>query len=278
MNHHTVSRHTGRRHAVRLRRVVVLAHLALIASLVSCGPSRDPGADARSGLPDWRGIWIAERGIDVGISGFTDSAGQGDGALPALVDPAGPWSDAGRQRLGAMMAASTARKAPGWGYPMMMIGAAPLQFVVTPEETLIVNIYQEVRHIYTDGRSHPREEDRWVTTWGDSIGRWDGGTLVIDTIAVREPPKFFQLSPPFTDAARYTERLWMTAPDRIDAEITVEDPVTLTRPWTVKTFYQRAPNLDRLIHDAFDNDRSEVDGKTFTIAPPAPGASGTPRP
>jgi hypothetical protein len=246
----------------------ILALSAVVAGLASCHTPADSRSEAFARLPDWRGIWISERGMHTGISGFTDESGQRDPRPLALLDPGAPWTDAGRARIAAMMAGSAARKAQGWGYPMMMIGPAPLQFLITPEETVIVNIYQEIRHIYTDGRQHPKEEDRWVTTWGDSIGRWEGDALVIDTISVREPMKFFQMTPPFSDQAHYTERLRLSAPDRIDTEITVVDPASLTRPWTVKTFYQRTPNLDRLIHDAFDNDRSEVDGDAFTIAPP----------
>jgi hypothetical protein len=253
---------------MKFRTLVVLLPLSLAAGLLACTAPVDPRAAAFANLPDWRGIWVSERGVNTGISGFTDELGQRDATPLPLLDPAGPWTDAGRERMRTMQAGSTARKAPGWGYPMMMIGPAPLQFIITPEETLIVNIYQEVRHIYTDGRAHPKEEDRWVTTWGDSVGRWEGDTLVVDTISVREPVKFFQMVPPFTDGAHYTERLRMTAPDRIDTEITVEDPLTLSRPLTVRTFYTRTPNLDRLVHDAFDNDRSEVEGNAFTIAPP----------
>ena len=246
----------------------VLTVLAVVAGLASCQAPADSRSAIFASLPDWRGVWVSERGARTGISGFTDESGQRDPRPLVLIDPGGPWTDAARERTAAMVAGSTARKAPGWGYPMMMIGPAPLQFLITPEETMVVNIYQEIRHIYTDGRQHPKEEDRWATTWGDSIGKWEGDTLVIDTISVREPMKFFQMTPPFTDQAHYTERLRLSAPDRIDTEITVVDPASLTRPWTVRTFYQRTPNLDRLIHDAFDNDRSEVEGDAFTIAPP----------
>jgi hypothetical protein len=127
-----------------------------------------------------------------------------------------------------------------------------------------------VRHIYTDGREHPSEQDRWATTWGDSIGHWEGDTLVIDTLSVREPSKFFQAGPPFSEQARYRERLRLTAPGRIEGEITVEDPQTLTKSWTYNAVYLRTPNIDRLVQDTFDNDRSEVENGAFVILPPKP--------
>jgi len=50
--------------------------------------------------------------------------------------------------------------------------------------------------------------------------------------------------------------------------MTIVDPVTLARPWVIELVYVRATGLDRLIHDDYDNDRSEVEGETFTIVPP----------
>jgi hypothetical protein len=157
------------------------------------------------------------------------------------------------------------RKAEGWGYPMMMNSSAPMQFMITPDETLIVNMYREVRHIYTDGRELPAEADRWATTWGDSVGRWEGDTLVIDTVSVRDPLRFFFFAPPLSEQAQYVERLRKTGPDRIEMQMTVEDSVTLTAPWTINLAYIRAPQLDRLIHDDFDNDRTGIENGVFTI-------------
>jgi hypothetical protein len=56
----------------------------------------------------------------------------------------------------------------------------------------------------------------------------------------------------------------------MESEFTIEDPETLTGPWRFKLVYVRQPGLDRLIHEAFENDRIAVDadGKSLTIAPP----------
>ena len=70
-------------------------------------------------------------------------------------------------------------------------------------------------------------------------------------------------------AAGNTERLRLVSPDRIEGEMTIEDPVTLTRPWVVKLTYKRAEGFDRLIHDSFFNDRTGFDGDFYTIKPSA---------
>lgn len=260
------------------------ALLVAMLALVACAKQApvDPRAQAFSALPRWDGYWASATMVPE-ISGFDKmildgkltapgpAALEGLGRIYPLAGIAAPWNDATRAKFFAMLGSMNNRKSDGWGYPMMMGGPAAMQFLITPEETLIVNMYREVRHIHTDGRALPAEEDRWPTTWGESVGRWEGDTLVIETTSVRSPPVFFQLAPPLSENARYVERLRRTAPDRIESEITIEDPDTLTAPWKATVVYVRQGSMDRLVHDSFANDRSELDGDTFTIAPAMTG-------
>ena len=212
-------------------------------------------------IPDWRGIWIAE-GLTADISGFPPPGAR----WYKLLGDEAPWNEEGRRRFQAMVSNQATLKADGWGYPMMMDSAAPLQFIITPDETLIVNVYRDVRQIPTDGRPMPAAADRWPTTWGTSVGRWEDGELVVETVSVRQPTRYFFSSPPLSESARYVERLRKTGPDRIEAVMTIEDPVTLTEPWVIELSYVPSGS-DRLILDDYANDRSEVAGDTFTIVP-----------
>ncbi len=249
---------------MKSRRFAMTALLCAVAALVSCSKPVNPRAEAFAKLPDWKGIWISE-GHTADISGL---GGINGNAPFNLVNPQAPWNDEGRAKLMVMLQNTGKHKADGWGFPMMMESYAPLQFVIAPDATVIINSYHEVRVVYTDGRAHPKAEDRWPTTWGDSVGHWEADTLIIDTVSVRDPTKFMFFAPTLSDDAHYVERLRMSAPDRIESEITVEDPVNLTAPMVAKVAYVRTPNLDRLVYDAFDNDRSELEGDAFTIAPP----------
>jgi hypothetical protein len=242
--------------------------LCLCAALLSCS-SRDPRVESFARLPDWRGIWIAEDFDNTGISGYPDE-GQ-PGWKMQLGGAKAPWTPAAAEKLKTVMpqllAADATRKASGWGYPGMMDGAPPMQFLITPEETLILNFYREVRHVYTDGRGHPAEQDRWPTPWGDSVGHWEGDTLVIDTVSVKRPG-LLPVPPLLSEQAHYVERLRKTAPDRIEAQMTIEDPGVLATPWVITVVYRRTKTVDRLIHDTFDNDRTQIDSSGMTIAPP----------
>lgn len=236
-------------------------------------------------VPDWPGVWFpGEAAAD--ISGFGPLPAVEETIPPAMMDKIPvplvggdvPWTAEGRRRVADMWANFAGRKSQGWGYPMMMAGNAPLEFLIAPGETLIINQYRDVRHIYTDGRPLPASEDRWPTVWGESVGHWEGDMLVIETVSVRDPVSYFFYSPPFSTSARYTERYRMTGPSRIEGEMTIEDPVTLERPWTVKLSFSRADGLDRLVHDDFTNDRSESENGGFSIRPPndAAGKTGPP--
>ncbi len=248
--------------------------LIALLGLPACTPHDSAPPNPRVGkfaqLPDWKGIWVAE-GMDTDVSGYP--AENGPGWNMQLLGRSAPWNAATAQKIAVslpkMLAADATRRAAGWGYPAMMDGPPPLQFLITPEETLVVNMYRDLRHVYTDGRSHPAAQDLWPTPWGDSVGHWEGDTLVIDTVAVKRPNVMQFLPPMLTEKAHYVERLRKSGPDRIELELTIEDPDTLARPWVIHVAYQRASSIDRLIHDTFDNDRSEVEGSSLTIAPPA---------
>jgi hypothetical protein len=228
-------------------------------------------------LPYWPGYWVdeAEAGTTIGGTRPHD-----DRAAPA--DPSNslaiwgnkaPWNDEGRRRLAEALRTMGGRKGLGWGYPLMMTSPTPLQVLITPEEVLIVNAYNEVRHIYTDGRPMPSRDDLWPTVTGTSIGHWEGSTLVVDTIQVTNPNVFFQGGPPLSEEARYHERLWLDG-DKLRGQMTIEDPVTLSRPWTVNLSWVRETAFDRMVQVDWSNDRTGSENGLNTIEPPADEQTG----
>ncbi len=250
-----------------MRGVVLAAVLGLAGMTLPAQAQETQQAEQAAVLPDWSGIWVTE-GPDFGVSGFPLGGG---GPVLSVPNEAVPWNEAGRRIREEALARARAgdSKADGWGYPLMMSGPPPLQFLVTPDETIILNTYRDLRHIYTDGRGHLDEDVRWPTVWGDSVGHWDGDKLVIETVGVEEPDRYFFANIPFSANAVYTERIRRVAPDRIENTFTVTDPERLEHPWTVTLAYVPAPFIDRLIHDAYTNDRSELDDEgLFTILPP----------
>jgi len=250
--------------------VLVAACVPLAGPALAQQPTQQARTETFSQLPYWPGYWVGEAMAGTPISGI---ARPGDPETPAPeLDTVAiwatdvPWNDEGRRRVAEAMASQGGRKGLGWGYPLMMSSSTPIQFVITPEEVLIVNAYNETRHIYTDGRDHPPLEDLWPTVTGNSIGHWEGDTLVIDTIMVTNPNEFFQGGAPLSEGARYVERISLDG-DKLRIAMTIEDPTTLSAPWKTDLSLIRDEGFDRMIQVDWNNDRTGTDGDTNTIEP-----------
>ena len=114
--------------------------------------------------------------------------------------------------------------------------APGFEFVDVPEmkKIFILNIAgpHSWRVIYMDGRPHPKPEDLRPTFFGHSIGRWDGDTLVIDSIGFNE--KQWPVGDyPTTIKLHLTERISRPNLTTLSYEATIDDPGAYTQPWTV---------------------------------------------
>jgi hypothetical protein len=110
------------------------------------------------------------------------------------------------------------------------------KFIQTPGQlTMLYELNANYRQVFTDGR--PLPDDPQPSWQGYSIGKWDGDTLVVDSIGFRDGLWLDMAGSPMTDAARVRERIRRPAFGHLEVEITVDDPKAYTRPWTV-TFKQ----------------------------------------
>ncbi|HEV2702531.1 MAG TPA: hypothetical protein VGV09_12920 [Steroidobacteraceae bacterium] len=161
------------------------------------------------------------------------------------------------------------------GFPYAMESPFPeglFQAVVTPAETLLLFAHGEVRQIFTDGRKHPASKDRWPTPLGDSIGRWAGATLLIDTIARKAGPVAALPIPGIADLseqAHFTERVRLIDADTLQDEMIIDDPQRFSHPWQISIRYRRVTDVDRLIPvECTENDRDQVVNGALTIVAP----------
>lgn len=93
-----------------------------------------------------------------------------------------------------------------------------------------------VRRIYVDGRGHP---DGYPLTWmGHSIGKWDGDTLVVDTIGINDKSWIDSQGHPHTDALHLVERFRRRKHDILEYQVTFDDPKAYTKPWGGKKDFQ----------------------------------------
>jgi len=155
------------------------------------------------------------------------------------------------------------------GYPggmmRMMTPARGLQFILRPEQVWIVYERPDVRYIYTDGRPFPPPEELWPTFEGYSIGHWEGDTLVIETRSIRGGIPIDRTGAALSDSATVRERIRKVDARTLESQVTIEDPVAFTRPWTVTRRYikrdEEYPRMENV--SSLENQRNPlVNGET----------------
>jgi hypothetical protein len=140
-----------------------------------------------------------------------------------------------------------------------MMSPAVYEWRITPEETTIVDTINGIRHLYTDGRSHPPADELWPTKNGDSVGHWEGDTLVVDTVAIKPDLLFPSLGGVplrMSDRVHLIERFRMIGPDELHDAFTLDDPVALTQPFELTFIFKRVKDTTRMI------DETECDSTT----------------
>jgi hypothetical protein len=222
-------------------------------------PPRTPG-----GRPDLQGYWGAALTSDFSVEGVSDTEPRTrDAIMPWEVGPAMIVDPPDRQIPYQTWAAKIGRKGVHYQEyvdPRTACGsggvARPVpgtyQFLQASDDTHMLWLFEDqstYRVIHTDGRPHIGKTIKLVQ--GDAVGRWEGTTLVVDVTNLNGSTWIDDAGNFYTDAAHLVERFTMIDPDTIHYEITFEDPMVYTRPWTMAWAFTRdkEPGLE-LIEEA----------------------------
>jgi hypothetical protein len=204
----------------------------------SRGISRTP-----DGKPDFSGVYA-----------FGGGGGRGGGRGAA---PAGPTLKPGAEKYRVDRRADpldTGRTADCMPLIPPDAFGVPYQFQIIQNKDYLVIFHEypgTFRIVPLDGEPHPVDPDpAWL---GDSVGRWEGDTLVIDTIGYNDKTEISGFR--HTEALHTVERLTRTD-DGFAYEITIEDPNVFAAPWTVtRSFRFNVPPMKRIMEFVCENNR-----------------------
>lgn len=144
------------------------------------------------------------------------------------------------------------------GMPGMMSGPFPMEILQSKGQvTMIQEAYTQVRRILLDREQKPID-DVEPGFYGRSVGHWDGGTLNVDTVGIKESVMYQNI--PHSKDMRIKERISLGANGILRDDITIEDPAVLEKPWNFTFGYRRMQDYQLLEYICEDN-REYADDK-----------------
>ena len=194
----------------------------------SATPTNKPAPRTPDGKPDLNGLWGPDRTFIYDISS-TLKKGE---TLPLQ-----PWAEQlARQRVSKDDPEANCLPA---GVPRM----APYPWKIVQQPKLVVLLFEgnihTYRQIFMDGRGHPDDLD--PTWYGHSIGKWEGDTLVVDTIGFNDKFWFDFAGHPHTEKLHITERYRRPDYSHLEFEVVIDDPGAYTKPFTM---YGQSPLVE----------------------------------
>jgi hypothetical protein len=241
------------------------------------------------GRPDFSGLWtgatliedpacagkagcvgqepIPVQAIHIGLSSSAEFARlRGGGGSPIELLPYQPWAADLVKRRSAFnqglaprgdddtLVDQHARCMPP-NYPRAWALPQFRRIVQTPDRLVVLHEFNaSYRQIFTDARPLPADP---TPSWqGYSSGRWQGDTLIVETIGFRDDLWLDLAGSPITGAARVTERIRRPNYGRLEIEVTVNDPKAYTKPWTVRLDQSIVVDTELLDDNCMENEQS----------------------
>ena len=241
-----------------LSRLSLLAMPALVV-LVIVGLS--PQADGQQayrvpktldGHPDLQGIWQVLNAANWNLEDHTGSLGvpPGIGVVEGGDIPYKPEALAKRQKnYEQRLTADPMAQCRLPGVPRATYLPHPFQIVQNAETVNFAYEYVNAnRQVYTTGGVHGKHPEGWDGMWmGDSRGRWEGDTLVVDAATFNEDTWLDASGNYHSDQLHVVERYTRTGRDHMRYEATIEDPQVFTRPWKISMTLYRVQDRNRLL-------------------------------
>ena len=250
---HRPQRHGGTEPHLRFLCVSVTLWLVIAAAQASAQTYTPP--KTADGHPDIQGIWqvLNTAAWDLQDHGARLGVPAGRGVVEGNDIPYQPWALARKQEHYATRAAlDPESKCLLSGVPRITYMPYPFQIVQQADKVNFIYEYNHtLRHVYVNGNPHPKGPIDW---WmGDSRGRWEGNTLVVDVVHFTDQTWLDRAGNFHSEALHVIERYTPVDANHMTYEVTIEDPKVFTRPWKMSMpLYRRLePQAELLEYECY---------------------------
>ena len=229
--------------------VIATAAASFVPADAAAGQASGPLPRTATGKPDLSGIWQAVTTAHWNIQAHPAEKGipAGLGVVEGDEIPYQTWAAAKkRDNFDNRATADPESKCYLPGVPRITYMPYPFQIFQTPTHVALVYEYvHAVRRIFMDS-PHPDGPIEWFM--GDSRGRWDGDTLVVDASHFTGMTWFDRAGNFHSPALHVVERYTLISAHHINYEVTIEDPKVFTRPWKMRMpLYRRLDKNIRIL-------------------------------
>jgi hypothetical protein len=159
--------------------------------------------------------------------------------------PFTPWAaDLRKQRMATNSRENPDANCLPLGFMQLQTHSQPRKVVQNVNDLVIMyEANSGLRNIFTDGRPLPANDPQpWW--YGYSVGKYEGDSLVVETIGLRDDGWLDVQGAPFTSGAKITERFRRPKFGRMEIDVTVDDPKSYTKPWTVRINWRLGADED----------------------------------
>jgi hypothetical protein len=228
-----------------------LAATVMLVGAATSGPARAQSAVHAPGVApthggDFNGIWS--------LAGPNPLRG----TPPYKPDWAKRYADTQAQLAAGKPVFDATEQCLPPGMPRFLLWLYPVEILMTPGQvTLLSEYFNETRRVFTDGRSHPPADVLEPTFRGHSVGHWEGSTLVVETVGIRPETVLSSALAPHSDKLRVVERGTMTGQNELKWEITLDDPIAFTAPYTFTIPLSRAAPEEEIREYVCEEGRAE---------------------
>ena len=185
-----------------------------------------PKTQAAAPVPDLSGVWLVHE--------FQPDMS------PKAKPPMQPWAEAKFKKANPETNDPRLNCLPH-GVPVFMYSVMPIEVIEIPGR-VIMHLEDDslLREIYIDGQQHPKSPD--PTYNGHSVGKWEGDTLIVDTVGLKATTWLDHVGHPHSDALHVVERIRRVDRNTLVDDFTIDDPKAYTKTWTAQQIYDLKPD------------------------------------